>query len=87
MSIVQIHEGPDSFCGCRCCCLSLVSVGTWRVTESMYDTEQREDITPLMTELMNQTKWLMIPACPSLVCFFFYFLNKGSIKGTKSLAL
>ena len=26
----------------------------------------------------------MIPVCPNLTCFFFFFFNRGNIKGTKS---
>ena len=29
------------------------------------------------------TDWYTIPACPSLVCFFF-FLNRGNTEGTTS---
>ena len=31
------------------------------------------------------TQWSMIPACPSLMCFFFFFLNRDGTKGTNSL--
>ena len=26
----------------------------------------------------------MIPACPSLMCFFFFFLNRGNTEGANS---
>ena len=32
----------------------------------------------------KSTEWSTIPACPGLVCFFFFFLNRGSTGGTNS---
>ena len=29
----------------------------------------------------KRKKWLTIPGCPSFMCFFFFFLNKGDIEG------
>ena len=34
----------------------------------------------------KSTEWFTIPACPSLMCFFF-FLNRGNTKGTNSSKL
>ena len=39
--------------------------------------------TSLKSGIDKSTEWSTIPACPSLMCFFFFF-NRGDTEGTNS---